>query len=282
MSRARVASCYACGATGRSPYATENGFSLVKCNDCGLLYVVDPPALESIAAATREGRHHGEEADLDVTGRFNPSAVPRYHEPLAALFGPELATKHSWLDVGCGHGEFITALGQVTAGRLAVRGVEPNVHKVASSRARGLDVSAFDISTHPGRYDVVSMLDVYSHLPDPPAFLATLKGLLDPAGELVIQTGDAADLEAKDQLRPFGLPNHLSFASETILRSMLGRLGFSVVSVWKGSYLRRDPVSVAKEVVKFFVPGYRSRIRHHLDWERSSRTNMFIRAKLAD
>jgi len=200
---------------------------------------------------------------------------------LQEVFGGDLVTKRTWLDVGCGHGEFVKAVHAVSLGAIAVRGTDPNIRKVESARKRGLNVSHFDIASHHEKYDVVSMLDVYSHLPDPPSFIESLKKLLNPAGEILLQTGDAANFSAKDQFRPFGLPDHLSFASEEIVVSILRRLGFHIVGVRKYSYLYRDPKSIFKEIVKVFLPNYSSRLRFYFHWEKYSRTNMFIRARLS-
>ena len=271
--------CYNCGSGHSAFYAEENGFSLVKCSGCGLLFVENPPEAHEIAAAVRDGTYPGQRP-LDVTGRFSRSAMRRYVAMLQDVFAGDLANKRTWLDVGCGHGEFVQALHDFSSGTIAVRGTEPNIHKVASARKRGLNVSDFDIASHYGKYDVVSMLDVYSHLPNPPSFIESLKRVLNPLGEILVQTGDAAGFSAADQFRPFGLPDHLSFASEEIVVSILKRLGFEIVQVRRYSYLHRDPVSIAKEIAKLFLPHYKSRLRFYFNWAKYSRTNMFIRARL--
>ncbi len=275
----KKAVCYNCGSGRHASYAEENGFSLVKCGECGLLFVENPPEVHQIADAVREGRHRGNR-ELKVTGRFDSAAIPAYIAVLEDVFGVDLASKRTWLDVGCGHGEFVKVIDDMSSGAIAVRGMEPNVHKVESAQKRGLNVSSFAIASHEEKYDVVSMLDVYSHLPDPPSFIKSLKQLLNARGEILLQTGDAANFSARDQFRPFGLPDHLSFASEEIVVSILERLDFEIVNVRKYSYLRRDPKSIAKEIVKLFLPNYNSRLRFYFNWEKYCRTNMFIRARL--
>jgi SAM-dependent methyltransferase len=274
-----ISGCYNCGSAQHTFYAEENGFSLVKCAACGLLFVADPPDSREISQAHKQGTHGGL-TTFDVTGRFNASKIPRYLKVLEDLFKGDLGNERTWLDVGCGHGEFIAAIQEYGSGRATVKGTEPNIHKQASAQARGLDVGFFDMESHEGEYDVISMLNVYSHLPDPPAFLKSLRKLLNPGGELILETGDTAGLAAEDHYRPFDLPDHLSFASESIVAGILERLDFEILSVNKYPFVRRDLASVAKEVVKIFLPQYRSRMRYYMKWRMYSQTDMFIRARL--
>jgi len=197
---------------------------------------------------------------------------------LNELFNGDLGCIATWLDIGCGHGEFIFALEKYSSGKVAARGTEPNDRKSASARKRGLDVSYFDVETHAQRYDAISMLNVYSHLPDPPAFLESVKGLLKPNGELILETGDTAGLSSAERTRPLHLPNHLSFASESIVARILERLDFDILSIRKYPVVRSDPLSIVKELVKVVVPRYRSRIRYCLR-AGVRRTDMFVRAR---
>src|SRR3989338_7397075 len=163
---------------------------------------------------------HGGIEPFDITGRFNPGKVSWYLNVLKDLFNGEPGNKKTWLDVGCGHGEFMETVQMYCSG-VIVKGTEPNVYKQKFARKRGLNVSYFDIESHEEKYEVVSMLNVYGHLSYPPAFLKSLKNVLEPHGELILETGDTASLSARDHCRPFYLPDHFSFASEGIVVSLL-------------------------------------------------------------
>lgn len=275
----RVSNCYNCGSEENTFYAEENGFSLVKCSGCGLLYLQERPDDKDISQAHRQGKHTGLK-ELDVTGRFNAGKIPVYLRVLDDLFEGDFANKRTWLDVGCGHGEFMVALRQYSNGKISAKGTEPNIRKQKSARKRGLDVGFFDLESHGGKYDVISFLNVYSHLPNPPEFINSLRGLLNPGGELVVQTGDTADFSAKDHYKPFSLPDHLSFASEKIVTDILKRSGFGILKVSKRPYVSFSPRGIAKEIVKAFLPRYHSSIRYYAKWKRYSQTDMFIRASL--
>ncbi|MBW7885894.1 MAG: methyltransferase domain-containing protein, partial [Caldilineaceae bacterium] len=183
--------CHNCGSDQSSYYATENGYNLVRCAECGLIYLNPRPDAEEIQDAHKLGVHRGEH-DFDITGHFDKGKIRNYLKILRDFYTPEQLAGSSWLDVGCGHGEFLVALREFTNGNIQLRGLEPNVQKQISAQKQGLDVSQFDLATHEQRYDRISLLNVYGHLPDPVGMLSTLRTLLLPSGELLLETGDSA------------------------------------------------------------------------------------------
>jgi SAM-dependent methyltransferase len=216
--------CYFCGSSQHAPYAHENGFALVKCAGCGLLYVNPRPDDADIDAAMRSGMHRGEDA-LDVVGQHDPRKVAGYVTILKRLFGGR-EVSGSWLDIGCGHGELLEALGRF--GSVAARGLEPCAPKADSARARGLHI-VDEGAIAPQSLDAISALNVYSHLPDPHQALRQWATWLRPGGWLIVQTGDSCDLPYRDHHQPFDLPDHLSFANRRIVWTILERAGYVVL-----------------------------------------------------
>jgi len=225
-------SCYHCGSGQSDFWAEENGFTMVRCQGCGLLYVNPMPDEQEIGRAARTGLHQGQEK-LDVTGQYGGDAkVENYVRVLRTVYGDDCfrGRKFKWLDIGCGYGEFMEALLRVAGPACDVRGSEPSETKSASARQRGLNVTFLDLEKVQERFDFISLLNVYSHLPNPAGILAGLKRLLSAGGELLIQTGDAANLEREDFPDKLYLPDHLSFGSEEIVRQVLGKAGFKVIA----------------------------------------------------
>ena len=277
--------CYNCGSGKHTFYASENGFFLVKCSGCGLLYVTPRPDENDISEANKCGMHRGEDV-LQSTGKVEKYKLRFYCRMLRDLYGEEIqATSRTWLDVGCGYGELMLTLRRFSRGKVLVKGLEPNVKKQEYGAQHGLDITFFDFNTHHERYDCISMLNVYSHLPNPVEFVSGLKHCLKPQGELLLQTGDTAGLPPKEHYRPFILPDHLSFCSEAIVTGILKRCGFQIVCVRKYAPF---PFSwrfmkVLKEAAKLVIPGRKSdlwklRSQHRLSGKYC--TNMYIRAKL--
>jgi SAM-dependent methyltransferase len=225
--------CYVCGSSDSSRWAEENGFQAVRCGSCGLVYVTPRPTRASISLAAQSGLHEGQ-MTTDETGARAPGKVKGYRQRLRALYGAGgLTDKRGarWLDIGCGFGEFLEALQLESAGSLLTCGSEPNERKASAARSRDLDVTFRDLACETTTYDFVSLLNVFSHLPHPPELLQQLRSRMRPGGEIVLQTGNWAELERDAIPDRLHLPDHLSFGSEAIVRRLFEASGFSVVSV---------------------------------------------------
>jgi SAM-dependent methyltransferase len=276
----RTVACYNCMSGENEFYATENGFTLVRCAQCGLLYVNPRPEDTEIQDAHQTGSHRGT-SNLNVTGRFCASRIPAYLRVLRELYrdGSSLLGK-SWLDIGCGHGEFLVALRQFSKHSVVLKGVEPNIHKQETARKKGLDVTWLDLRRHSEKYDVISLLNVFSHLPDPPAAILAWKRILKPGGELLIETGDTADLCSEDHRRPFYLPDHLSFASEGIVVSILERCGFDVLQVRKYPYMKSGLLPMFVEMAKLFLPNRKSQLKDMVSGRAYVPRDMYVLARM--
>lgn len=271
--------CYNCGSGNKTDYADENGFSLVKCTDCGLLYVNPRPDSEEVDQAHRMGQHQGAEL-IQTTGYYDFSKVSSYTKTLKEILGDGTALNGKrWLDIGCGYGEFLVALNKFSSNGVIAKGVEPNVKKAAAARKNGLDVGYFDLAVHQEKYDYISMLNVYSHLPDPQKIIGEWRKLLLPGGQLILETGDTAGLSSVEHPRPFYLPDHLSFASEKIVSNILEKAGFDVLGTYKYPEVRETPLAIFREVLKALVPGKKSKL-----WRLIRRDmrymDMYVHAKL--
>jgi SAM-dependent methyltransferase len=252
--RLETVACPFCGSSQHAPWAQELGFATVRCNGCGLLYCNPRPAAALIDAAVRTGAHGPEAQGLVVTARRIGSKVARYRRVFGELFADlwHSGKPVSWLDVGAGYGEVVEAVRSLAPAGSRVVGLEPMAPKAAAARGRGLEMIEDYLRPGLPTVQVVSVVDVFSHIPDFAAFLADVRAVLEPGGELFLETGNLADLEQRHQF-PYelGLPDHLVFAGERHLVGWLDRAGFEVVAIrrWRIDGL----VNLAKNVVKKLI-----------------------------
>lgn len=276
--------CPLCGGSRAIAYAEENGFRLVRCSECTTLYVTPRPDLEATAVAHQYGLHRGETA-LTVTGRYRPRRIWKYKRILNDIYGPSLPAEiASWLDIGCGHGEFLSALRGLGGPAVALHGLEPNLRKAAGCIARGFDVKPCVVEKVSGTFTAISLLNVFSHIPEPRDFIRQCVKRLSPGGELLLETGDTADLPSEHHPQPFYLPDHLVFANEPIVRQLLTDAQFHVISVHKYCAASPFPWPVVQECR---LAARSQRFPHPVmafrRWltERRRRVDMFVRARLA-
>ena len=272
QARLETIDCPCCGSDGHNHWASENGYSAVKCTGCGTVYVRDRPRSEDISAAARDGVHPTDDGMLDQRLHRQGWKVPFYAGIIRRFFEGEKGLR--WLDVGAGNGEFVEAVQRALPDCEAL-GIDPMEAKVARAQRRGVPVTAQTLEQVDGSYDVISIINVFSHIPDFQHFGGLIRARLKPGGSLFIETGNGGDLPSRaDYPGELLLPDHLVFSGVEQMKATLARLGFGRVEHW--SRRTDHPLWAAKQMVKGALKG---RPRIHVPWTRSFRT-VFYRAYL--
>lgn len=227
--------CYYCGATEAALWGQEGGYRAVKCARCGLVYVSPRPPREAIDDSARTGQHATEGRQLSVTGHYRRGRVRARRRLIRRMFDD--VARHAnlrWLDIGAGFGELSKAV-SVVFDRADVTGIEPNEAKRRVAASHGIALSDVNLASLPqGVFDIASLMNLWSHLPDPAEFLTEVRGLLTDRGRVLIQTGTGADLpDSAEYPDALLLPDHLSFASERHVVGILERTGFRIERIWR-------------------------------------------------
>jgi SAM-dependent methyltransferase len=261
--------CPYCASSRHHAWAQELGFTTVRCADCGLLYCNPRPAAAFIDAAVRTGAHGPEAQGLVVTARRIAGKVARYHRVFSEMFDDLWSAGRpiSWLDVGAGYGEVLEAVNALAPAGSRICGLEPMHPKAVKARERGLTIVEDYLRPGQPKVQVISVVDVFSHIPDFGAFLGDVCAVLEPGGELYVETGNLADLATRDEFPgELGLPDHLVFAGEKHLLGYLDRAGFDIVRIrrWRIDGIANLAKNIAKKVLgrpaAFGVP-YTSKYR---------------------
>lgn len=226
--------CPCCAGEKGEPWCEELGFKVVRCLDCELLYVNPRPNSSHIESAVRTGEHSLDAVKLNVRSRRIPNKIGRYKAIIGDMFSDVWKSGKSvfWVDVGSGYGETLEAVSALVPPGSTVMGVEPMNHKAEIARKSGLKI--VNSYLEPGQFkaDVVSAVDIFSHIPDFHSFLHVVATNLAPGGEVFIESGNLADLRSRNEFPgELGLPDHLVFAGENQLARYLNDAGFDIVDI---------------------------------------------------
>lgn len=234
---ARLLGCPACGRTTAHAFRyRKNGCDIFACAECGLGRT-ETASFDPQSYYTQDYFSGGH---ADGYGDYAGA------EPvLRREFAGTLAFIRTWkpagklIEVGCAYGFFL----EEARSHFDVSGVELAEDAAAACRARGLRVlsGVADEETlqRLGPADVIVLLDVIEHLPDPHEVLARCTRFLHPGGIVVLTTGDFASPLARwagPGWRLMTPPQHLWFFTRTSMERLAARLGLQLASFahpWK-------------------------------------------------
>ncbi len=226
--------CIACGAEPRPRFA-QGETRIIGCPACGLEWRTPFPTEQALARLydvdyfTRWGPSHG----ADPAVRVAKEAT--YARFLAAL--PTRVARGRLLDVGCALG-YSVAVARERG--FDAYGLDRNPQAIARARRELGDrvyAGPLDARAFPGlRFDVVTLIDVLEHVPDPAALLATLAGRLAPGGVALAVLPNAASLmrRALGRRWPHYTPEHLYFWTPSALRHFSESIGWRIARLETG------------------------------------------------
>ncbi|MGO9614590.1 MAG: class I SAM-dependent methyltransferase [Dissulfurispiraceae bacterium] len=212
----------------------QNGYRMVGCRRCGLVYANPRPTPE-ILLDLYDGYHQRDSKDEHIWERL---MAPNFVEASAQL-NRMFPKKGRLLDIGCGYGHFIEMMR--TQGWLA-SGIEPSEKTSAYALSKGADIIRTvieDASFPENSFDAITAFYVLEHLLDPLAVLIKIRAMLKPGGALVIRVPHSTpvvkllqSIGIKNNL--YDLPFHLYDFSPVTIRRLLEKAGFADIKVTPG------------------------------------------------
>jgi SAM-dependent methyltransferase len=217
--------CAVCGRADDEALFEKDGFPIVRCRGCGLVYV-NPRLKPSALNALYEGQEISPAAYYMRTARQDELS---FAQRLALI--ERFRVPGTLLDLGCGPGTF-SAVARGRGWRTV--GLDVNSQSVVHCRELGLEAIC-DVFPSPQltgrRFDVVVMNDFLEHLPDPRSALEAAGELLAPDGVLFVTTPDVGSLMARlSGARWLHLkPNeHLNYFDRRTIDMLLTAAGYRI------------------------------------------------------
>lgn len=221
--------CNLCGEERQISFLyTRNGYSIHKCQRCGLVYVGVLPTAGELTELYGDSFF---EASSKFDASANSPSLVNARDRVAQILRLPGIGRTRWLDVGCATGEFLLA-GSEVAGEL--HGTDISAYAISEGRRRGLqnlrDGNFTDLDYSPEYFDLITMWDLIEHVEDPARVLHKAFAYLRPGGYLVLSTGDVDSLASKVMGRFWHLmipPMHTYFFSRSTITRYLQEAGFT-------------------------------------------------------
>lgn len=259
--RSVLVKCPICMATAGRYWFTKNNCHVHRCSACGLIFVHPTPDPATIYSEEYFCGAHGGFGyiNYDEEKGTDTKSFTAYLDRIERLH----SVKGALLDVGAATGAFVAA---AKARGWDASGVEISDFAAGIGRKKGLSVQTGTLDSvtfAPESFDVVTLWDVFEHVPDPHRALEQIRTILKPGGLAVMNLPDAGSLYARMAGKCWPLiipPEHMHLFREENLKNLLEAHGFA--------WLEKD--KIGKSYTPAYVLQILSTIRGNPFWKRVS------------
>ncbi|MGH9733181.1 MAG: class I SAM-dependent methyltransferase [Candidatus Acidiferrales bacterium] len=171
---------------------------------------------------------HADIQILDCASRYRGERL--YYDRHFDSIASECEGARSILDVGCGTGHLLERLSQRRD--LYRAGIELNPQAAAFARR----ISGCEIVEMPleefrtnRQFDVITMINVFSHVPSFDGMFTSLFAALRPGGKLILRTSEMGSNVSRWNQAHWGIPDDLHFMGLRTLHFICAKYGFAVV-----------------------------------------------------
>lgn len=228
---AEPTNCYLCGGRHEEELFRKSGLRFVRCGECSLVYMNPRPCRDALERLYEyESLANDAWVDVLLTDAEEEFQSLDFSTLLDEV--GRLQPGGSFLDIGCSIGRLLDrarARGYEVEGlELGGRAAEyARTHYALPVRQERLEHAGFRNAS----FDVVTVIEVLEHLPEPRQMLREIRRIVRPGGVIVVGVPNVSSLGVAvlhEQARTFNR-NHLIFFNEATLTRMLSEEGFEVV-----------------------------------------------------
>lgn len=230
--------CAACGSanhtviasgTDREYFTSDDQFTAVSCDACGLLYLNPRPTAQELSRIYPPAYHS---YILDESIGSKNSFITRMRQQAALRrFAPIIDSVRSLshidlLDVGCGNGWGLQLFKLLAPGRIRTFGVELSdaACRIANRNGHVTYCGRFEDIVLDLNFDVINITHVIEHVSNPRAVIKKAYASLKPGGVLAIETPNIDSIDGHwfraGNWGAYHFPRHWYFFTPQSLRAM--------------------------------------------------------------
>jgi len=207
---------------------SERGYNLFICHMCELLFISPYPVTNNqVYNHVSDYSYDGIEI-LDSKKRYRAEAL--YYKRYLPLIASECKKATSILDVGCGSGYLLRQL-KILYPNVRRSGIELNITRAEMARkVSGCEIfqkPIVKISNH-AKFDVITMINVLSHVPSFDTLFNSIHSLLQNNGKLILKVCEMKDNVEKNSVFDWEIPDHLHFLGLNTIHYICKKYDFKI------------------------------------------------------
>ncbi|MFC1692918.1 class I SAM-dependent methyltransferase [Candidatus Latescibacterota bacterium] len=220
--------CPLCKSEDNEECFSERGYKVLVCNNCDLFFINPYPTDGDHIHERVSGYTCDEIEILDPANHYH--AEIQTYKRLFPIIAAECESARTILDVGCGTGHLLERLSIYP--ELYKIGIELNskraeiARKVSNCEIFQVPVEEF---TSEKKFDVITMINVLSHIPSFDSLFYSIRSLISENGKLVIKVGEMKKDVKKRDIFDWGIPDHLHFLGLKTVDFISRKYGFNVI-----------------------------------------------------
>jgi len=267
--------CHVCGGARFYYLFSASDYRVVRCDDCGLVFLNPQPSDDELARIYSADYFLGSntEKSSQAVREIKQATARLYLSEISRYCGPDSGRL---LEIGCGDGDFLVT---AQAAGWRVTGVEYSATACEKARQRLKHGEVFCGELQPARleaeqFDLCVISDVIGHIRSPLDFLREIHRVLKPGGTLFIATPSIGSWSARLMRQKWMefKAEHLTYFDPQTLQTALFKSGFRDVIVQPGwkmlsfdyvkMHFQRFPVPVVTPVLNFMARILPQRMQH--------------------
>jgi glycosyltransferase involved in cell wall biosynthesis/2-polyprenyl-3-methyl-5-hydroxy-6-metoxy-1,4-benzoquinol methylase len=236
--RRAVKTCHVCGGARVYYLFSISDYRVVRCDDCGLVFLNPQPGDQELAdiyhanyflgSDTEEGRRSVSELK-QATARSYLAEIRRYHGGQSGRL----------LEIGCGDGDFLVAAEaegwRVTGIEFSAAACEKTRQRLKQGEVRCGELSSAELPAE--TFDLCVISDVIEHVRSPREFLREIHRVLKPGASLFIATPSTDSWSARLMRQKWMefKAEHLTYFDRTTIQTLLFESDFREIIVRPGA-----------------------------------------------